>query len=128
MALPYNFRQNALAEKFTSSTEFIFPKLLIRKNSLHKEISSPHHKITIFNSKDKYLGLNLVVAAMTFVQKNFFQTHLSLNKSSFGQQPQRFWNRYMHMDIVFRIHPSHSICSQQFYQGRLLSMAILDQY
>ena len=34
----------------------------------------------------------------------------------------------MHMDSLFHIHPAHSICNLQTRQGKLPSMATLDQH
>ena len=43
----------------------------VGKNSLQKEIfCSPQQKVTILNPTDKYLGLNLVVVGMAFVNIN----------------------------------------------------------
>ena len=101
------------------------------KNLLHKEISCcPHHKITIFNHTDKYLGLNLVVSRHYFCQDEFYHTHRPFFKQKFFWKVASaiMWNSSMHMDILFHIHSSHSICSQQSHQEKLLSMATLDQY
>ena len=42
VALPYNFRQNALAEELSGSTDCIFSKLSVRKNFLHKRSFVDH--------------------------------------------------------------------------------------
>ena len=42
VALLYNFRQNALAEELSGSTDCIFSKLSVRKNLLHKRSFVDH--------------------------------------------------------------------------------------
>ena len=57
-----------------------------------------------------------------------YQAHLFLNKSFSCQQHQKLLHPYRHMDILFHIHPTHSICNLQTHQGKLPSMTTLDQH
>ena len=57
-----------------------------------------------------------------------YQVHLFLNKSISCQQHQRLLHLYRHINILFHIHPAHSICNLQTPQGKLPTMATLDQY
>ena len=57
-----------------------------------------------------------------------YQVHLFLNKSISCQQHQRLLHLYRHINILFHIHPAHSICNLQTPQGELPTMATLDQY
>ena len=41
---------------------------------------------------------------------------------------ERLLHPSMHMDSLFHIHPAHSICNLQTRQGKLPSMATLDQH
>lgn len=57
-----------------------------------------------------------------------YEVHLFLNKSFSCQQYQRLLYLYRHINILFHIHPAHSICNLQTPQGKLPTMATVDQY